>query len=113
MVLDFAYGYLLAVHIIRHGLFLWSTPSKVTFECEPELIFNDRLISMETSFICLLSGSNTVSDSILTYTTGSWATHRDTSFTPVYFNTDLTIMFPDSAARLTVRYHSHEYYVQY
>ncbi|XP_067950366.1 uncharacterized protein [Watersipora subatra] len=46
-----------------------------------------------------LSWMTNSSNSLFSYSTGSWSDYNNDSFVPVFFNPDLTVMFPDSAKR--------------
>ncbi len=46
-------------------------------------------------------GQNTESTSLFAYTSGSWSDYTDPNFIPVFFTTDLAVMFPDETRRLT------------
>ncbi|KAK2160224.1 hypothetical protein NP493_1661g00003 [Ridgeia piscesae] len=47
------------------------------------------------------SWHNTEATSLFAYTTGSWSDYTDPTFTPIFFNKDLAVMFPDETLRLT------------
>ncbi|KAI0239341.1 Mucin-like protein [Lamellibrachia satsuma] len=47
------------------------------------------------------SWQNTEATSLFAYTSGTWSDYTDSSFTPLFFNKDLAVMFPDEARRLT------------
>jgi hypothetical protein len=50
-------------------------------------------------------GQNNASTTLFTYgdspNNTNWASHVDTAYTPVFFNANLTIMFPDPSKRST------------
>lgn len=51
------------------------------------------------------TGQNTKNNSLFTYggsaSNANWTSHIDTSYTPVFFNANLTVMFPDPSKRST------------
>ena len=52
-----------------------------------------------------LAGQNTNGNTLFTYggspNNTDWNSHIDTAYTPVFFNANLTVMFPDSSKRST------------
>ena len=53
-------------------------------------------------FLCLLpKGLTTANTTLFTYASGeTWENYTDVNFVPIFFNANLTIMFPDAAKRL-------------
>lgn len=51
-------------------------------------------------FFFTFLGQNNENNSLFTYDNGtSWSSYVDTNFMPIFFNANLTIMFPDDADR--------------
>ncbi len=48
----------------------------------------------------MIAGRNSVEDTLFTYATGTWYSHVDNTFSPLFFNEDLTVFFTDPVERL-------------
>uniref|UniRef100_K1QGK1 Fibrillin-2 n=1 Tax=Magallana gigas TaxID=29159 RepID=K1QGK1_MAGGI len=63
------------------------------------------VISASASYRTQFEGQNTENNTLFTYggsaSNANWTSHIDTSYTPVFFNANLTVMFPDPSKRST------------